>query len=131
MCIRDREKIVCMRSLAWMQKSSLTTHGAMNLSLIHISADLCIALAHGGTFLIAAGFQHGVFAVLVLDEMCIRDSCSTVDANFLAMVPVAKIPHFITVPPGLLLWIRCVQYTMVFPCGDVYKRQHYFTAFAP
>ena len=43
--------------------------------------------------------------------------CSTVDANFLAIVPVAKIPHFITVPPGLFLWIRCVQYTMVFPCG--------------
>ena len=30
-------------------------------------ADLRIALAHGGTFLVAAGFQHGVFAVLVLD----------------------------------------------------------------
>ena len=30
-------------------------------------ADLCVALAHGGTFLVAAGFQHGVFAVLVLD----------------------------------------------------------------
>ena len=30
-------------------------------------ADLCVALAHGGTFLVAAGFQHGVFAVFVLD----------------------------------------------------------------
>ena len=49
--------------------------------------------------------------------------CSTVDANFLAMVPVAKIPHFITVPPGLLLWIRCVQYTMVFPCGKDSEKQ--------
>ena len=29
--------------------------------------------------------------------------CSTVDANFLAMVPVAKIPHFISVPPSLSL----------------------------
>ena len=29
--------------------------------------DLCVALAHGGTFLVAAGFQHGVLAVLVLD----------------------------------------------------------------
>ena len=49
--------------------------------------------------------------------------CSTVDANFLAMVPVAKIPHFITVPPGLFLWIRCVQYTMVFPCGKDSEKQ--------
>lgn len=49
--------------------------------------------------------------------------CSTVDANFLAMVPVAKIPHFITVPPGLLLWIRCVQYTMVFPYGKDSEKQ--------
>ena len=46
-----------------------------------------------------------------------------VDANFLAMVPVAKIPHFITVPPGLLLWIRCVQYTMVFPYGKESEKQ--------
>ena len=30
-------------------------------------ADLCVAPAHGGTLLVAAGFQHGVFAVLVLD----------------------------------------------------------------
>ena len=29
--------------------------------------DLCVALAHGGTLFVAAGFQHGVFAVLVLD----------------------------------------------------------------
>ena len=29
--------------------------------------DLCVALAHGGTFFVAAGFQHGVFAVFVLD----------------------------------------------------------------
>ena len=40
-----------------------------------------------------------------------------------AMVPVAKIPHFITVPPGLLLWIRCVQYTMVFPYGKESENQ--------
>ena len=32
-----------------------------------MTADLCVAPAHGGTFLVAAGFQHGVFAVLVLD----------------------------------------------------------------
>ena len=30
-------------------------------------ADLCVALAHGSTLFVAAGFQHGVFAVLVLD----------------------------------------------------------------
>ena len=30
-------------------------------------ADLRIALAHGSAFLIAAGLQHGVFAVFVLD----------------------------------------------------------------
>ena len=39
------------------------------------------------------------------------------------MVPVAKIPHFITVPPILWLWIRCVQYTMVFPCGKDSEKQ--------
>ena len=32
-----------------------------------MTADLRVALAHGGTFFVAAGFQHGVFAVLVLD----------------------------------------------------------------
>ena len=32
-----------------------------------MTADLCVALAHSGTFLVAAGFQHGVFAILVLD----------------------------------------------------------------
>ena len=26
-----------------------------------------VALAHGGTFLVAAGFQHGIFTVLALD----------------------------------------------------------------
>ena len=30
-------------------------------------ADLRVALSHGGTFFVAAGFQHSVFAVLVLD----------------------------------------------------------------
>ena len=32
-----------------------------------MTADLRVALAHGGTFLVAAGFQHSIFAVLVLD----------------------------------------------------------------
>ena len=32
-----------------------------------MTTDLRIALAHGGTFLVAAGFQYGIFAVLVLD----------------------------------------------------------------
>ena len=30
-------------------------------------ADLRVALAHSGTFLVAAGFQHSIFAVLIFD----------------------------------------------------------------
>ena len=56
-------------------------------------ADLRVALAHGGTFLVAAGFQHGVFAVLVLDAqhglleffllfqlLCVREKVHLIDA---------------------------------------------------
>ena len=56
-------------------------------------ADLRVALAHGGTFLVAAGFQHGVFAVLVLDAqhglleffllfqlLCVREKVHLIEA---------------------------------------------------
>ena len=51
------------------------------------------------------------------------DRLAPIGAQLLLKTLEGKIPYFITVPPGLLLWIRCVQYTMVFPYGKDSEKQ--------